>query len=299
MPYQSSSTHSREHMLHFFILRAAIFKGWKFQKVKDLVRKPLSHQPGWVRDESLDKGFTMFPVRNESEARKEWDYLKTHRLGIEVHWFTSETRESQPKLLKCNCSRHTPRTDEAIQQIYSFFCNPRTDEDLRQINSFSPDLIFSANTHQQMLYSAQSCATAYPAYSAPVPALGIPVMAVTPAYVPTPNGVPVNTLNGAARTESREIFVTELSKTMTKLEFEGLIKRAGNPVFVELSQDRNGKSEGNGVAYFQTYKDAEEAIQRLKEMSPYGQKLSVRPGTEKTTVSGPPPIANGSISYPR
>ncbi|EON63268.1 hypothetical protein W97_02495 [Coniosporium apollinis CBS 100218] len=110
-----------------------------------------------------------------------------------------------------------------------------------------------------------------------------------PIYTTAANGTPVNVSNGAVRTEARSIFLSNLSYAAGPTEVENLLRRAGNPIRVDVPKDaRTGRFRGSGTASFATREEASNAINLLNNVKHMGTRIHVRWARETTTVATPP-----------
>ncbi|TKA82099.1 hypothetical protein B0A55_01808 [Friedmanniomyces simplex] len=116
------------------------------------------------------------------------------------------------------------------------------------------------------------------------------------AYAYTSNGLPVNTNQGAIRTESRGVFVSGLNYKARSRDVEALFSRAGEISKCEVQKDAaSGRSKGKATVRYSSAAGAQQAVSMFNDKCFMDMPLKVRLDTEKTVV-GPPNVATAQAS---
>ncbi|KAK3070948.1 hypothetical protein LTR53_009537 [Teratosphaeriaceae sp. CCFEE 6253] len=104
-------------------------------------------------------------------------------------------------------------------------------------------------------------------------------------YTYAPNGLPINTVQGAVRIESRGVFVSGLNYKARSRDVEAYFSKAGEISRCEVQRDAaTEKSKGKATVQFSSAAGAEQAIDLFNEKRFMGMTLKVRLDTEKTVV---------------
>lgn len=145
------------------------------------------------------------------------------------------------------------------------------------------------------MYTAMS-PTTYPAMQLPGAGTAQSGYLISPSTL-----LPVNTSSGTVQTESRGIFIRNLSYKTTDSELKKLLKQFGKPLRCELHRDKDNKPTGSATALFASATEARIVEGRLNGHKHRGHKLSVRSDRETTSVveEAQQPsllIANGSTA---
>ncbi|KAK1087293.1 hypothetical protein LTR48_002732 [Friedmanniomyces endolithicus] len=119
------------------------------------------------------------------------------------------------------------------------------------------------------------------------------------AYAYTSNGLPVNTNQGAIRTESRGVFVSGLNYKARSKEVEALFSRAGEISKCEVQKDAaSGRSKGKATIRYSSTASAQQAISMFNNRKFMNMALKVRLDTEQTVVSPPAAAQTSRSSQP-
>ncbi|KAF2205867.1 hypothetical protein GQ43DRAFT_158266 [Delitschia confertaspora ATCC 74209] len=284
----------------YFIVPTGLPSHWTWQDFKDDVRKYVNNQPGWVdikpstRPGGGKEGWCRISQREDAErAYNRYAHAKS---GVNVHLFaTSLKSEGNYTLLRCNCDiqfgvapgSHSPiRSGIDISAVSASIFRQQQNL-LPQVAAPAP---YAYAYPAYPMAQAYACAPQY-AYAATMP---------QPVYTATPGGLPVNVGSGAMVTESRGIFISNLSYSATTSELTTLLHSVGiRPLEVHIQKDsRTGKSKGTATAKFGTKEEANYAVSRLNHHSHMNKPLKVRLDTESTIVGQVqgPVIVNGSNS---
>ncbi|TKA42665.1 hypothetical protein B0A54_07508 [Friedmanniomyces endolithicus] len=103
------------------------------------------------------------------------------------------------------------------------------------------------------------------------------------AYAYTSNGLPVNTNQGAIRTESRSVFVSGLNYKARSKDVEALFSRAGEISKCEVQKDAaSGRSKGKATIRYSSTASAQQAISMFNNRKFMDMALKVRLDTEQT-----------------
>ncbi|KAL1656867.1 hypothetical protein SLS61_000663 [Didymella pomorum] len=124
-----------------------------------------------------------------------------------------------------------------------------------------------------------------------------PVVVQPPVYSASNSGMPVNIRDGAVLTESRGIFIQNLSYKVGSDELKNLLYTVGRPVDCKVHRDRSGISKGVATAKFASTHEAQLAVTHLNRKPHRGMTLKVRLDQDTTVVGqvGPPLVVNGSV----
>lgn len=125
----------------------------------------------------------------------------------------------------------------------------------------------------------------------------IPVVTQPMVYAANNNGMPVNVRDGAVLTESRGIFIQNLSYKASSDELRNLLYTVGRPIECKVHRDRSGVSKGVATAKFASVHEAQVAVTQLNSIQHRGMTLKVRLDQDTTVVGqvGPPLVVNGSV----
>lgn len=305
--------------------RAPFLAGW--QEFKDELRKATSRQPGWTDVKDKDKtglekeGWCRIDQRDDAERAYERFAKKKHIL---VHLFRTSRRNSDYRLLKCNCGRvftiigndnghsrhlsglHQGSVNEFMAQ-HTSLAAPNTT--LPQYMAAPPQVpMYSySGYHQPLVYSpyqappAQNMYRAH-TYPAPVPVYQSSTYTV-PQYMPqytSSTGLPANGKEGIVLTESRGVVLTNLSCNTTYDQLDGLLFQIRQPLERNLHTDNRAKNRrGHATAQYACERHAREVVARLNNTEFLGRIISVRLDTDTVVTAepqGPPVIAIGTIT---
>jgi hypothetical protein len=143
----------------------------------------------------------------------------------------------------------------------------------------------SVSPYLQTMPYATTAAYAYP--TAPVPYMAPPV----PAYSHSAGGLPVNLGQGAVVTESRGIFIQNLSYSAESSDLTSLIHSVGlKPIEAKVHKDSRGQSKGYATAKFSTKEEAQYGVTALNGKAHMNKTLTVRLDTDSTVVGVVPPV---------
>lgn len=231
------------------------------------------------------------------------------------HWDISRT---PPPLLECNCSAvygtrgHSHSRSNLSSQVAASTFNMKA--------PFLPAVtpyVLPTTAPTVPVYTgaipAYATGPMAPGLATPVAYQYVPVAPVTyyampvaapmmqqasgPVYSTALNGTPVNVSKGAVRTESRGVFIGNLSYSAESLGVEQLLRQVGiNPTRVEINRDSSGRSKGSAIASFSTKEEAQRVVSRLNNVQYMGMILRVKLDAERTAISGAaaPVIVDGS-----
>ena len=116
-------------------------------------------------------------------------------------------------------------------------------------------------------------------------------------YTYAPNGLPINTVQGAIRLESRGVFVSGLNYKARSKDVEALFAKAGEISRCEVQKDAStGKSKGKATIQYSSAGGAQQAIDMFNEKRYMDMTLRVRLDTEKTALVSPPAAAQATSS---
>lgn len=96
------------------------------------------------------------------------------------------------------------------------------------------------------------------------------------AYVSNTNGLPVNLTNGIVVTESRGIFIGNLSYNVKWQDLRKFLQQAGHVVKCEVPQMANGKGRGHATALFMYATEAQRACDLFDGVTFLGRPMRVR-----------------------
>lgn len=95
-------------------------------------------------------------------------------------------------------------------------------------------------------------------------------------YIPNNDGLPVNLSSGAVITESRGIFVGNLSYNTSWKDLKAHLSTVGKVIRCEVPQSPNGKGKGYATVLFESPEDAVAAVEMFNETPYLGRNLRVR-----------------------
>lgn len=123
------------------------------------------------------------------------------------------------------------------------------------------------------------------------------MMAKAPVYSTSNSGMPVNIRDGAILTESRGIFIQNLSYKVESDELKTLLYTVGRPVDCKVHRDRSGVSKGVATAKCASTHEAQLAVTHLNRKPHRDMILKVRLDQDTTVVGqvGSPLVLNGSV----
>lgn len=216
-----------------------------------------------------------------------------------VHvWQTRRSNEGF-RLMKCNCSVHFPDLPDGAHS--PGLCGI----DIGRVNQLGGKPYAAPPTQ----YMAVQPGYPYPTYSSTAPSFPMPPVyaahaslispvVIQPAvYSASSSGMPVNIRDGAMLTESRGIFIQNLSYKVGSDELKNLLYTVGRPVDCKVHRDRSGVSKGVATAKFASTHEAQLAVTHLNRKPHRGMTLKVRLDQDTTVVGqvGPPLVVNGSV----
>lgn len=215
-----------------------------------------------------------------------------------VHvWQTRRSSEGF-RLMKCNCSVHFPGLLEGAHS--PGLCGI----DIGRVNQLGSKSYSVAPApyvpvqpgYPYPVYSSAPSYAIQPVYSTPAPQM-LPVVTQPMVYAANNNGMPVNVRDGAVLTESRGIFIQNLSFKASSDELRNLLYTVGRPIECKVHRDRAGVSKGVATAKFASVHEAQLAVAQLNSIQHRGMTLKVRLDQDTTVVGqvGPPLVVNGSM----
>ncbi|KAF2501526.1 hypothetical protein BU16DRAFT_201877 [Lophium mytilinum] len=319
MPRSGSQSQSRgsENEEHF-IWVSGLPPNWTWQHLKDYVRGSIVNQPRWTEVIEARPGLREGYFRVVGRKDADLAYNRFADPGVNanimlVHEWELSRDGAQPKLVRCNCSSrhrgiepgsHSPRRSGIDLNVITRTMMSTTAMNI-PVTAAPMAVSYGYPAAHAGYYATYTTQTAQYGYAAPTaPVAAVPrraLMAQTPAYSITSNGLPVNISNGVVRTESRGIFITGLSYSCSEAELRALLESYGSmPLSCVLSRDQTtGKSKGCATAQFASAAEAQVAVKKLDRVQHMGKTLAVRHDKDATSVGQPqgPVIANGSTGY--
>jgi hypothetical protein len=295
---------------------APYLSGW--QKFKDHIRGVVREQSGWVDVyQSQCSGEMQGWCRLKDQEDAETAYSKRHSVslilwglridhlletffrskGILVHVWQTRRSSDGLRLVECNCSVHFPGLTDG--QHSAGLCGV----DIGRANQLGGKPYVAAPPQCRAVPQGYS----YPVYPAtisyamqPINATGMhqmqtmqpmqPMAVQPPVYSASNSGMPVNIRDGAVLTESRGIFIQNLSYKVGSDELKSILYTVGRPVGCKVHRHRSGVSKGVATAEFASTHEAQLAVTHLNRKQHEGMTLKVRLDQNKTVVGqvGPP-----------
>ena len=218
-----------------------------------------------------------------------------------VHVWQTRRSSDGFRLMKCNCSVHFPGLADG--QHSAGLCGI----DISRVNQLGGKPYAAAPAQymavpQGYSYPVYPATTSYaiqPIYATRMPQMQPmqPLVVQPPVYSASNSGMPVNIRDGAVLTESRGIFIQNLSYKVSSDELKNLLYTVGRPVDCKVHQDRSGVSKGVATAKFASTHEAQFAVTHLNRKPHRGMTLKVRLDQDTTVVGqvGPPLVVNGSV----
>ncbi|KAF3045442.1 hypothetical protein E8E12_004588 [Didymella heteroderae] len=279
---------------------APYLSGW--QEFKDHIRKVVREQPGWVEvyaSQSQRRGEMQGWCRLKDKEDADAAYKTFYRSkGMLVHVWQTRRSSDGFRLMKCNCSVHFPEVAEGHHS--AGLCGI----DIGRVNQlggkpYAPAPAQYMAVQPGYTYPVYPTTTSYiiqPVYATQGPQLP-QMMAQPPVYSASNSGMPVNVRDGAMLTESRGIFIQNLSYKVGSDELKNLLYTVGRPVDCKVHRDRSGVSKGVATARFASTHEAQLAVTHLNRRPHRGMTLKVRLDQDTTVVGqvGPPLVVNGSV----